>query len=132
MNTLKSLSLALLLLPLPVSGAGTNATVTIGWDWEFPVDLGGLSRADYATNIVWQLYSATNVAGPYASAMSFYPTNVVFDGGINFTATVPATNRLAFFKLTAVTAGGESDPSNVLPLLPVMGAGHLNWAKGSR
>lgn len=132
MKTLKTLSLALLLAALPASAATTNNTITITWEWIFPIDTGGLSKADYATNVIWQFYAATNVAGPYTNSITVYPTNVFFDGNVSFLTFMPVTNQLAFFKLTAVTATGESGFSNVLPLLPVPVTGHLINAKGSR
>lgn len=124
------LSCALCLLSLSSPAANTNTMITVSWEWPFPIDLGGLSKADYATNVVWQFYAGTNVAGPYTNAMTVYPTNVFFDGNVSFATIIPATNQLSFFKLTVVTPGGESGFSNVLPLLPVPATGRLTGAKG--
>lgn len=61
--------LGLLSLELRAQPATTNANINFIWDWALPANLGGLSTNDYLTNIVFQLYSAPAVNGPWTAVI---------------------------------------------------------------
>lgn len=106
----------------------TNSTIPLAWTWPIP-NTGGLSTNDYLTNVVFVLYSAANVAGPYTIAANLAAGSYQYLGTNTFAADFPASNQLQFFELTSSTAGGESLPSNRLPILPI-GAGGTLYLRG--
>lgn len=124
----------LVLLAGPARAAQTNAWIDLGWKW-FPTNsLGGLSMADYLTNVTFQIYASTNLAfTEYTPYATLYSTNITYTAPSNFVATVPGTtNQFLFFTATVVTAGGESPFSNLVPILPIQPPGSSLSAKGRK
>lgn len=131
---MKKLLFLFALIPVLTFGspASTNSTITLVWDWPIPMT-GGLSTTDFLTNVVFQLYSSSNLGTPSTNWQAFTvftSTNWTFNGTQTFTGNIPATNSFLFFGLTAKTTGGESPFSNVLLILPVQGGGVLKSATG--
>lgn len=136
---LTELSLIAALLAFPARAAQTNSTITVSWTWPSSgtINSGGLSANDFMTNIWFVLYSSSNVNGTYLPVGAFYHpmyswTNSYTVTNTSFAATIQATNKLQFLRLTCADASGESDFSNVLPIPPVQPSGNLTGAKGDK
>lgn len=83
--------LLILLLVVSVSAALKTAA-RLDWDYD-----------DDISAVTFNLYHATNVAGPYALLTNVATTNVV----------VPISGGSHFYFVTATNEWGESDPSNI-------------------
>lgn len=86
-------TLLLLFFLLSVSAiAALKTSARLEWDY-----------LDDASAVTFNLYHATNVAGPYAFLTNVATTNVV----------VPISGGSHFYYVTATNEWGESDPSNI-------------------
>jgi len=111
-----------LAIPALAAGVNENKTITLGWDYNPEArELGGMSVADYMTNITFRIYSSTNCQIPLTNW-----TITATVAGTNRIAVVPIGDETRFFYCTTYNGRLESNPSNVAQWLARPSSGTLS------
>lgn len=129
------LMLLLALSPLRLHGAGTNSPVILQWTWGPQTsDLGGLSVADYMTNVWFEIRSSTNIVldpltWPVLTNVPGSPFPLVLatnQPGWIWTVTNAADAQTRFYIARAADSRGFSPFSNVAVDLALPPSGTLS------